>query len=131
MARNKNNQNSSSALEAETQNSGSALEAETQNSGSGFEAEARESIPAENFPQEPSGALPGGGDHPDVPPEEQPPVKPETPKPPEKRRVYHAELKGKTIIAGSDAVAFNAEGFAEVDPAQAAYLLSIPGYTEA
>jgi hypothetical protein len=52
------------------------------------------------------------------------------PAPPEKKRVKHENLKGKNLIAGNKTIAFDADGIAELDAADADRLLTIPGYTE-
>jgi hypothetical protein len=49
---------------------------------------------------------------------------------PEKKRVKHEKLKGKNLIVGSKTIAFDADGIAELDTADAERLLTIPDYTE-
>jgi hypothetical protein len=49
---------------------------------------------------------------------------------PAKKRVRHGKLKGRDLITGSKTIAFDADGIAEADAADAEWLLSIPGYTE-
>jgi hypothetical protein len=39
-------------------------------------------------------------------------------------------LKGKNLIAGNKTIAFDADGIAELDAADAERLLTIPDYTE-
>jgi hypothetical protein len=49
---------------------------------------------------------------------------------PTKKRIKHENLKGKNLIAGNKTIAFDADGIAELDAADAERLLTIPGYTE-
>jgi hypothetical protein len=49
---------------------------------------------------------------------------------PAKKRVRHEKLKGKNLIVGNKLIAFDAEGIAELDAADAERLLTIPDYTE-
>jgi hypothetical protein len=49
---------------------------------------------------------------------------------PAKKRVKHEKLKGKNLIVGNKTIAFDAEGIAELDAADAERLLTIPDYTE-
>ncbi|MDR1219698.1 MAG: hypothetical protein LBK73_08835 [Treponema sp.] len=49
---------------------------------------------------------------------------------PAKRRVRQEHLKGKNLIVGNKTIAFDADGIAELDAADAERLLTIPGYTE-
>jgi hypothetical protein len=47
-----------------------------------------------------------------------------------KKRVKHEKLKGKNLIVGNKTIAFDADGIAELDAADAERLLTIPGYAE-
>lgn len=64
----------------------------------------------------------GNGNHPNPPAPEQKLTK---------KRVKHEKLKGKNLIVGNKTIAFDADGIAELDAADAERLLTIPGYTEA
>ena len=48
---------------------------------------------------------------------------------PAKKRIKHEKLKGKNLIVGNKIIAFDADGIAELDAADADRLLTIPGYT--
>jgi hypothetical protein len=61
---------------------------------------------------------------------ENPPNPPEPEQKPAKKRIKHEKLKGKNLIAGNKTIAFDADGIAELDAADAERLLTIPGYTE-
>ena len=98
-------------------------------------------------PQEVSQTPPDGGDKgeqgdgtgevkpPDAPPSEEKggdKSPPQNPPSGEKKRIKNAALKGKEINIGTgDIVAVDGDGIFEVDAAQAARLLTIPGYEEA
>jgi hypothetical protein len=73
-----------------------------------------------------TGASPAAGA--DAHPSGNTPPTPEQ-KPP-KKRIKHEKLKGKNLIAGNKMIAFDADGIAELDAADAERLLTIPGYTE-
>ena len=47
-----------------------------------------------------------------------------------KKRIRHPCKQNKKVIVGQAVVEFDAEGIAELDTAQAEYLLGIPGYKE-
>jgi hypothetical protein len=63
----------------------------------------------------------GNGNQPNPPAPEQKP---------EKKRVKHEKLKGKNLIVGNKTIAFDADGIAELDAADAERLLTIPDYME-
>ena len=47
-----------------------------------------------------------------------------------KKRIQHPGKQNKKVIVGQAVVEFDVEGIAELDTAQAEYLLGIPGYKE-
>jgi hypothetical protein len=61
---------------------------------------------------------------------ENPPNPPALDQKPAKKRVKHEHLQGKNLIVGNKTIAFDADGIAELDAADAKRLLAIPGYTE-
>jgi hypothetical protein len=63
----------------------------------------------------------GNGNQPDPSAPEQKPAK---------KRVRHEKLKGENLIVGNKMIAFDADGIAELDAADAERLLTIPDYME-
>jgi hypothetical protein len=61
---------------------------------------------------------------------ENPPNPPAPEQKPAKKRIKHEHLQGKNLIVGDKTIAFDADGIAELDAADAERLLTIPGYTE-
>jgi hypothetical protein len=61
---------------------------------------------------------------------ENPPNPPASGQKPAKKRIKHEHLQGKNLIVGNKTIAFDADGIAELDAADAERLLTIPGYTE-
>jgi hypothetical protein len=91
----------------------------------GFDSKA---TPPQGGAAQPSGNMPPADEtKQDVENQPNPPA-PE--RKPAKKRVRHEKLKGKNLIVGNKTIAFDADGIAELDAADAERLLTIPDYTE-